>query len=80
MEMRRTLPPGVALLPVPLVPHLPGGRDQVPLRLLLAEYAKFLGALAGLSGWVARQEEAAPHAPPAPGAIGRGINERGANE
>lgn len=66
MEMRRTLPPRVALLPAPLVPHLADGHDQVPLRLLLSEYAKFLGALAGLSGWVAREEEGAPHSPAAP--------------
>ena len=63
MEMRRTVPAQVALLPAPLVPHLADGHDQVPLRLLLAE---FLGALAGLSGWVAREEEGAPHPPAAP--------------
>jgi len=58
-ELRRTLPAQVALHPAPLVPHLPDGHDAVPVRLLAAEYAKWLGAMAGLSGWVAREEEAA---------------------
>jgi uncharacterized SAM-binding protein YcdF (DUF218 family) len=72
MELRRAMPARVALLPVPLVPHLADGQDQVPLRLLLAEYAKFLGALAGLSGWVTREEEGAPHPPAAPKGHGQG--------
>ena len=59
LELRRTLPATVALHPVPLVPHLPDGQDQVPLRLLVAEYGKWLGAMAGLSGWATRDEEAA---------------------
>lgn len=59
LELRRTLSTTVALHPVPLVPHLPDGQDQVPLRLLVAEYGKWLGALAGLSGWATRDEEAA---------------------
>ncbi len=58
-ELRRTVPAQVVLHPAPLVPHLPDGHDEVPLRLLAAEYAKWLGAMAGLSGWVAREEEAA---------------------
>jgi uncharacterized SAM-binding protein YcdF (DUF218 family) len=64
LELRRTLPPQVVLHPAPLVPHLPDGHDQVPPRLLVSEYAKWLGAMAGLSGWVAREDEAA--AAPAP--------------
>ena len=59
LELRRTLPAAVALHPVPLVPHLPDGQDQVPLRLLAAEYGKWLGAMLGLSGWAMREEEAA---------------------
>ncbi len=66
-ELRRTLPATVVLHPAPLVPHLPDGQDQVPLRLLAAEYAKWLGAMVGLSAWVA-QEEAAGPATPAPAA------------
>lgn len=62
-ELRRTLPAQTILHPVPLVPHLPDGQDQVPLRLLAAEYGKWLGALAGLSAWVAREEEATGPAP-----------------
>lgn len=69
-ELRRTLPPGVVLHPAPLVPHLPDGQDQVPLRLLASEYAKWLGAMLGLSAWVAREEEAG--LPPAAPAVGRG--------
>lgn len=66
-ELRRTLPAAVVLHPAPLVPHLPDGQDQVPLRLLVSEYAKWLGAMVGLSAWVAREEEAglAPAAPAA---------------
>lgn len=64
-ELHRTLPSAVALHPAPLMPHLPDGHDQVPLRLLAAEYAKWLGATAGLSGWVAREEEEAAAAPAA---------------
>ena len=60
LELRRTVPATVALHPVPLVPHLPDGHDEVPLRLLVAEYGKWLGALFGLSGWAARDDEAAP--------------------
>lgn len=63
MEIRRALPPGVALLPAPLVPHLANGLDQVPLRLLLSEYTKLLGAFAGLSGWVTRGEEGTGQSP-----------------
>lgn len=68
-ELRRTLPEGVVLHPAPLLPHLPDGQDHVPLRLLAAEYAKWLGAIAGLSAWVAREEEATAPAPgvPVPG-------------
>ena len=66
-ELRRTLPATVVLHPAPLVPHLPDGHDQVPLRLLASEYAKWLGAMASLSAWVAREEEAA-HMPAAPAA------------
>ena len=68
LELSRTLPGTVALHPVPLVPHLPDGQDQVPLRLLAAEYGKWLGALLGLSGWTTRDEEAAF----APGAAPKG--------
>ena len=57
LELRRTLPAAVALHPAPLVPHLPDGHDQVPLRLLVAEYGKWLGASAGLAAWVTREEE-----------------------
>lgn len=72
-ELRRTLPAQVALHPVPLVPHLPSGQDQVPLRLLAAEYAKWLGAVAGLSAWVAREEEATGSLPAVPPpAVSRG--------
>ena len=70
-ELRRTLPAAVVLHPAPLVPHLPGGQDQVPLRLLASEYAKWLGAMAGLSAGVAREEEASGPAP-APAAATRG--------
>lgn len=66
MEIRRAVPPDLVLLPAPLVPHLADGHDQVPLRLLLAEYTKFLGAFAGLSGWMTREEEGAPHPTAAP--------------
>ncbi|MCC6716568.1 MAG: YdcF family protein [Acetobacteraceae bacterium] len=66
LELGRTLPATVALYPSPLVPHLPDGQDRVPLRLLAAEYGKWLAALAGLSGWVAREEEGAPAPPAAP--------------
>jgi uncharacterized SAM-binding protein YcdF (DUF218 family) len=69
-ELRRTLPPSVVLHPAPLVPHLPDGQDQVPLRLLASEYAKWLGAMLGLSAWVAREEEAGTA--PAPPAASRG--------
>jgi uncharacterized SAM-binding protein YcdF (DUF218 family) len=62
-ELRRTLPAAVQLRPAPLVPHLPDGQDHVPLRLLASEYAKWLGAMAGLSAWVAREEEASAPAP-----------------
>lgn len=64
IELHRTLPATVALSPAPLVPHLPDGQDHVPLRLLAAEYGKWLGALAGLSGWGGRDDEAAPAAVP----------------
>ncbi len=57
-ELRRTLPGTVALHPVALVPLLPDGHDQVPLRLLAAEYGKWLGASAGLSAWLTREEAA----------------------
>jgi uncharacterized SAM-binding protein YcdF (DUF218 family) len=60
VELRRTLPPGVAMHPVPLVPHAPDGHDQPPWRLLLSEYAKWLGALAGLSVTAGRDDEPAP--------------------
>ncbi len=66
IELRRTLPAEVVLHAVPLVPHLPDGHDEVPLRLLAAEYAKWLGAMVGLSGWLAREDEAASPQPAAP--------------
>jgi len=58
IELHRTLPAAVVLLAAPLVPHLRDGQDEVPLRLLAAEYAKWLGAMAGLSGWLAREDDA----------------------
>jgi uncharacterized SAM-binding protein YcdF (DUF218 family) len=63
IELHRTVPAAVALFPAPLVPRLADGQDHVPLRLLAAEYGKWLGALAGLSGWVGRDDEGAPAAP-----------------
>jgi uncharacterized SAM-binding protein YcdF (DUF218 family) len=54
-EMRRALP-GVALYPVPVTP--PGG---APLRLLVAEYTKFLAVELGLSR-LAEHDEAAMEA------------------
>ena len=74
-ELRRTLPAEVALHPAPLVPHLADGHDAVPLRLLAAEYAKWLGAMAGLSDWVAREDEAAGGV--APGSLAPGSREGG---
>ena len=62
IELRRTLPATVALFPAPLVPYLPDGHDEVPLRLLVAEYAKWLGAMAGLSVLSAREDDVAPAA------------------
>ena len=62
MEMRRVLPPGVELVPHPVVP--PGLRDAAaPARprtwtLLLGEYAKLIGAALG----VARGDPPAPEA------------------
>jgi uncharacterized SAM-binding protein YcdF (DUF218 family) len=53
-EMRRGLP-GVALYPVPVTPP-----DGVPLRLLVAEYSKFLGAELGLSRYFGRGELSQP--------------------
>jgi len=66
LELGRLLPASVALHPAPLVPHLAAGQDQVRPRLLVAEYAKWVGALAGLSGWVTREEEANSAMPPVP--------------
>ncbi len=66
IELRRTLPAEVVLHAAPLVPHLPDRHDAVPLRLLAAEYAKWLGAMAGLSGWLARGDEAVSALPVAP--------------
>ena len=60
LELRRTLPAAVTLHPVALVPHLPDGHDQVPWRLLLGEYGKWLGAAVGLSAWISREEEHGP--------------------
>jgi uncharacterized SAM-binding protein YcdF (DUF218 family) len=60
VELRRTLPQGVVVHPVPLVPHAPDGHDQPPWRLLLSEYAKWLGALAGLSVVAERDDEPTP--------------------
>jgi uncharacterized SAM-binding protein YcdF (DUF218 family) len=74
-ELRRTVPAEVALHPAPLVPHLPDGHDDVPLRLLVAEYAKWLGAMAGLSDWVAREDEAAGGV--VPGSVAPGSREGG---
>ncbi len=59
LELHRTLPPDVVLHPAPLVPHLPDGHDRVPLRLLAAEYAKWLGAAVGLSALASREQEGA---------------------
>ena len=59
IELSRTLPGAVVLVPAPLVPHMPDGHDAVPLRLLVAEYAKWLGVLTKLSDLVAREEEGA---------------------
>ncbi len=53
-EMRRSLP-GVALYPVPVVPP-----DGVPLRLLVAEYSKFLAAELGLSRFSGREDLSEP--------------------
>lgn len=59
IELHRTLPADVTVYPSPLVPSAVDGADRVPLRLLLVEYAKWLGAAVGLSALVAREEEAA---------------------
>ena len=53
-ELRRTLPPDVEITPVALVPQSADGHDRVPLRLLASEYAKWLGAMLGVTwmpGW-----------------------------
>lgn len=57
VELARTLPEGVTVHAVPLVPHAADGHDQPPWRLLLAEYAKWLGAVAGMSIAVGRDDE-----------------------
>ena len=64
LELGRTLPPEVAVHVAPLLPHAADGHDRVPVRLLLAEYAKFLGAAVGLSALAVRDAESA--APPLP--------------
>jgi len=65
LELRRTLPADIALHPVPLVPRAVDGHDRPPLRLLAAEYAKWLAAALGLSSLAARDDER-------PAAAGRG--------
>jgi uncharacterized SAM-binding protein YcdF (DUF218 family) len=57
VELRRALPPGVALYPVPLVPRAADGHDRPPLRLLASEYAKWLAAALGMSSLAAREDE-----------------------
>lgn len=57
VELRRTLPHGVALYPVPLVPRAADGHDRPPLRLLASEYAKWLAAALGMSSLAAREDE-----------------------
>jgi uncharacterized SAM-binding protein YcdF (DUF218 family) len=56
-ELSRTLP-NVALYPVPVLPPaLRGARDLATLRLLVAEYTKWLASEAGLSRLAARGDE-----------------------
>lgn len=69
IELRRTLPARVTVHPAPLVPTAPDGHDRVPMRLLVAEFAKWLGAAAGFSGMVARDEDAAWAPPGGPGLL-----------
>jgi len=57
LELRRALPDDVELHPAPLVPHLADGHDRVPLRLLASEFAKWIGAAAGLSSLSPREDE-----------------------
>ncbi len=59
LELGRTLPGGVAVLPAPLLPQAADGHDRVPWRLWASEYAKWLGAAVGFSAWIMREEEGA---------------------
>jgi hypothetical protein len=82
-ELSRTLP-DVALYPVPVLPPALrgawGAGDMATLRLLVAEYTKWLAAEAGLSGLAARGDERLEARPmQAMPAVGPGTGATGAD-